>query len=808
MSIKSRFRMSLAASALFLASITSAQSKIIYVDDGATGANDGTNWANAYVHLQDALADANAAETPVEIHVAQGLYKPDRGVVQTPGDREATFWLQDGLILRGGFAGRGEPDPNVRDVDLYKTTLSGDLAGNDVDVRDPEDLLSEPTRADNSDHVVSFSHNSVAVTLDGFTITAAHGDWLSFGGGLYAKPAEDAGGNITVRSCTFTRNVAGFGGGVYIGGGTPTLIDCTFSDNWTGLHISNCDVTLIKCVFSGNQGGENAGGVRIHGSNAVLVDCTLTNNAANELGGGMLIGSSRAMLSNCTFVHNSSGYIGGGFLSTHESKSTLVNCTFAGNSAIEGAGMYNRYGSTASLVNCTFAENVALRGAGFYNDKCCDSYGFWSSASLINCVSWGGDNEIGCEDESMPGIAITHSNVQGGWPGEGNMDADPLFADASSSDYHLKSQAGRYDPATEAWVQDDVTSPCIDAGDPNSPIAFEPLPNGGMINMGAYGGTVEASKSPSGLHAKYGGGTGELNDPHLIYTAEQLNVIGAEPNDWDKHFMLMADIDLSGYSYDSALIAPDADPCDLDFQGTSFKGILNGNGHKISNLTITGEHYLGLFGRLEYGAEIKNLRIIDVNIAGTDYVAGLVGFSKGNIVTSYCTGVVSGSRFVGGLTGRNWSAINASYNAATVTGHDDVGGLAAGNYGSIANSHNAGAISSFLDAGGLVGANNGSISTSYSTGTVGGDNRAGGLVGYNNWDYGVITSSFWDVETSGQSSSDGGTGRTTAEMQTAATFLEAGWDFVGETDNGTDDVWWILEGQDYPRLWWELTEED
>jgi len=60
-----------------------------------------------------------------------------------------------------------------------------------------------------------------------------------------------------------------------------------------------------------------------------------------------------------------------------------------------------------------------------------------------------------------------------------------------------------------------------------------------------------------------------------------------------------------------------------------------------------------------------------------------------------------------------------------------------------------------------------------------------------------------DTQTSGQANSTGGTGKTTAEMQTATTFLEAGWDFVGETANGTEDIWWILEGQDYPRLWWE-----
>jgi hypothetical protein len=79
--------------------------------------------------------------------------------------------------------------------------------------------------------------------------------------------------------------------------------------------------------------------------------------------------------------------------------------------------------------------------------------------------------------------------------GAGNIDVDPCFADAASDDYHLKSQAGRWDPVSQNWVPDANTSPCIDGGDISSPIGDEPFPNGGIINMGAYGGTAEASKS-------------------------------------------------------------------------------------------------------------------------------------------------------------------------------------------------------------------------------------------------------------------------------------------------------------------------
>ncbi len=95
------------------------------------------------------------------------------------------------------------------------------------------------------------------------------------------------------------------------------------------------------------------------------------------------------------------------------------------------------------------------------------------------------------------------------------------------------------------------------------------------------------------------------------------------------------------------------------------------------------------------------------------------------------------------------------------------------------------------------------LSNCYSVGSVSGVDNVGGLVGFNYES--DITASFWDIQTSGKATSAGGTGKTTTEMQTASTFLEAGWDFLDETVNGAEDLWWILEGQDYPRLWWETT---
>jgi hypothetical protein len=161
-------------------------------------------------------------------------------------------------------------------------------------------------------------------------------------------------------------------------------------------------------------------------------------------------------------------------------------------------------------------------------------------------------------------------------------------------------------------------------------------------------------------------------------------------------------------------------------------------------------------------------------------------------------------------------SINASCSTATVSGNGKIGGLVGMNIfgGSITDSYSRGPVIGDDTVGGLVGENWGdnSITFCYSTGAVSGDRAVGGLVGSHRHiglGGGSITSSFWDIETSGQTTSVGGIGgKTTAQMQTANTFLGAGWDFVKETENGIDDIWWILEGQDYPRLWWELIPEN
>ena len=149
MADKSNSRCCLASSVLLLLILSaSTMGKTIYVDDDAAGANDGSSWVNAYVYLQDALADADSAEKPVEIRVAQGVYTPDQGASITRGFRGAAFQLINGVAVLGGFAGIGAIEPDARSIEANETILSGDLAGDDADVDDLDELSSEPTRAE------------------------------------------------------------------------------------------------------------------------------------------------------------------------------------------------------------------------------------------------------------------------------------------------------------------------------------------------------------------------------------------------------------------------------------------------------------------------------------------------------------------------------------------------------------------------------------------------------------------------------------------------------------------------------------
>ena len=321
--------------------------------------------------------------------------------------------------------------------------------------------------------------------------------------------------------------------------------------------------------------------------------------------------------------------------------------------------------------------------------------------------------------------------------------------------------------------------------------------------------------------AKYGGGSGTANDPYRIYRAEEMNAIGTNPGDWNKHFMLIEDVNMS------------------DIAGTdynvieTFTGTFDGNDCTISNfsLTSTRQENTGLFGTV--GGQIKNLRLLNPDIfaqgrnvgsligylihgsitncrakgalvSGGSYVGGLVGLNTGNITKCGSTGSVWADAYVGGLVGQVGDGkVTMSYSTASVSGNRNVGGLVGktGNEASeVTHCYATGSVTGSTYVGGLVGqVERGNTYKSYSAGSVSGSQYTGGLVGHTRV-LGRVAQSFWDTQTSGQTTSAGGTGKTTVQMQLRNTFISTAWDFW--------NTWEICDEMNYPVLQWQIPAAD
>jgi hypothetical protein len=292
--------------------------RCIYVDADATGADDGSSWANAFKFLQDALAVASRGD---QIWVAQGIYRPDRGKRNTPLDKRETFTLKTGVALYGGFPRGGGRLENGNPA-TYQTILSGDLKGNDVEANAPKELFSHSSRSDNSIHVITAGGTDETTVLDGFVITAGNtqsaergyssmeskpGIELLQGGGLYCKL-----GSPTVSNCIFKLNSAAFGGAVYFWRGNPELSNCKFIDNFAedsgaGIYLSECNPTIVNCVFTKNSAVEKGGAIYNEFNKANVINCTITKNFAYA-GGGVYNQKSTPTVTNCILWGNTSRY--------------------------------------------------------------------------------------------------------------------------------------------------------------------------------------------------------------------------------------------------------------------------------------------------------------------------------------------------------------------------------------------------------------------------------------------------------------------------------------------------------------------
>ena len=265
------------------------------------------------------------------------------------------------------------------------------------------------------------------------------------GGGMYSYDSS----SLTITNCTFIGNSAEYrGGGMHNWNqSSPTITNCTFAGNSAeyyggGMHNRNSSPIITDCIFTGNLTSVDGGGIYNSVSDPNVINCGFNNNTVEYSGGGMFNNKSNPTVTNCTFNGNTANDYGGG-MDNYSSNPMVNNCMFSSNSAAWGGGVFN-WISNPTVTNCTFSGNSASNGGGMYSY---DS----SSPTLTNCIFWG--NMLDQIHDENSTTTVSHSDVEGGWGGTGNINADPLFVDAAAGDFRLSSSG----------------SPCVDAGDNNAP---------------------------------------------------------------------------------------------------------------------------------------------------------------------------------------------------------------------------------------------------------------------------------------------------------------------------------------------------
>jgi len=352
-----------------------------------------------------------------------------------------------------------------------------------------------------------------------------------------------------------------FGGAIYCWGSSPTIKNCWFSHNTAeaGGALAcrrNSRTRIIDCLIADNT-AVSGGGIACQRTSPTIINgCMIINNQATNGGGIQCYDHSDAEISNSTIGGNTA-QTGGGVICQNASDPTIRNTVLWGNQAQSGGGVGCKYTSNPKINNCTFNANQAdVLGGGIHS--------FEDSNPLVsNGIFWNDYAPLGAEmalSVFWPGhttsISVRYSDVKGGrtgvylapnctvqW-GWGNIDVDPEFAQQAywddnatptdpnddvlvGGDYHLRSQTGRWDPLYENWVNDLVTSRGIDAGNPGTSLGAEPVSAANIrINMGAYGGTTQASKTPTGWALR-----ADLNNDGMVDSSDY----AIQSGDWSKN---------------------------------------------------------------------------------------------------------------------------------------------------------------------------------------------------------------------------------------------------------------------------------
>jgi len=349
--------------------------------------------------------------------------------------------------------------------------------------------------------------------------------------------------------------------------------------------------------------------------------------------------------------------------------------------------------------------------------------------------------------------------------------------------------------------------------------------------------TMNGDYSITANFGLFAGGNGTAENPYRIADWWHLDNVR---NYLSSHFIVINDLDSNSVGYTELASATANEGNGWQPIGTiavndAFVGSFDGQGYEICDLFIDrpDESDVGLFGVIEEGGVIENFGVVvSGNVTGQSNVGGLVGKNEGSVSNSYSIGSVTGNLNVGGLVGWNFGGtVTVTYSSGSVTGQSNVGGLVGWSTGTLSNSYSTGSVTGNSSVGGLTGKNGGTASNSYATGSVTGNDNVGGLLGKNDKtgsvsdsystgsvtantnvggllgkNQGTVSNSFWDTQTSGQGSSDGGTGKPTEEMMDFDTFDDVGWDITTVANPSTRNpayIWNIVYDETYPFLSWQ-----
>jgi len=411
---------------------------IIYVTQTGAGSHDGSSWANAQNDIQTALALAVMSNATV--WVAEGIYW---------GDTSATsaITMMDGISVYGGFAGNEAPDFDLaqRDLAAHTTVLDG---------QNLRRVLYQP------------STFKVRTVWDGFTIRNGRSTGTpNGGGGAYLR------NNTTLQNCIVTNNYSeGYGGGIYTNQTNSNQTDST---------------KILNCIVTRNT-ASRGGGIYNYSAGCLVSHCTISYNTATEgYGGGIY--AYYNVLTHCIVTHNYADYgYGGG---VYETYANISNCLIANNSSrSNGGGLYCSHGE---ITNCTVVNNESFGNSTVGGGICCSSYDLGTQVS--NCILWGNMAYDLKDNAKGDGLVITHSAVESGYPGEGNICLLPESFSNGAFYPHFANPSnavGSSDSTLDADWHLAEGSPCANNGDNSVAGGFDldgnPRIRHNTVDMGCY----------------------------------------------------------------------------------------------------------------------------------------------------------------------------------------------------------------------------------------------------------------------------------------------------------------------------------